>query len=55
MYLYFSIMIYTINYCIYYLLFLFLHLLNNIHSLDFAFAAKFLLVRHVINLTFCSV
>ena len=38
-----------------YLLYLFLHLLNIICSLDFAFAAKFLLVWHVINLTFCSV
>ena len=36
---------------IYYLL----YLLNSICSLDFPFAAKFLLVRNVINITSCSV
>ena len=48
------------DYCVqlyihHYLLYLFFYLLNFIRSLDFALAAKFLLVWHVINITVCSV
>ena len=45
---------YCVQLYIHYIYYL-LYLLNSICSLDFAFAAKFLLVQHVINITFCSV
>ena len=47
--------LYLHHYLLYLLLYVFWYLLNIIDCLYFAFAAKFLLVRHVINLTFCSV
>ena len=46
------VQLYIHHYLLYLLMYLFLHLLNIICSLDFAFAAKFLLVQHVINLIF---
>ena len=45
---------YCVQLYIHYMYYL-LYLLNSICSLDFAFAAKFLLLWHVISITFCSV